>query len=70
MSASAYQVENCGFLDAGKFVRETARQLRIDPETICKQRARIRSTGKVKDHPCVGRPRMISVRQAGTCTEF
>ena len=50
--------ENCGLLDEGKFIRETARQLRIDPEIKCRQRWRDRflSTCEVKYHPCVVDP--------------
>ena len=62
--------ENCGLLDAGKCIRETARQLRIDPETICTWRDKFCSNGKVKDRSCAGRPRVTSVIQAGTCTFF
>ena len=57
--------ENCG-LDVGKFVRETARQLRTDTGTICRWRwrDRFRSTCEVKagvkDRPCVGRPTVTS----------
>ena len=59
-----YQGENCGLLDAGKCVRETARQLRIDQETICRWRDRLRSTGEVNDRSSAGRPRATSARQA------
>ena len=53
--------ENCA-LDVGKFVRETARQLRTDTGTICRWRwrGRFRSTCEVKDRPCVGRPMVTS----------
>ena len=55
------QGENCG-LDVGKFVRETARQLRTDTGTICRWRwrDRFRSTCEIKDRPCVGRPWVTS----------
>ena len=36
----------------GKCLRETARQLRIDRETICTWRDKFRSTGEVKDRSC------------------
>ena len=53
-------------------LRETARQLRIDPETICRWRLRdgFRSTCEVEDRPCVGRHRVTSARRAGTRTGF
>ena len=53
--------EKCS-LDVGKFVRETARQLKTDTGTICRWRwrDRFRSTCEVKDRPCVGRPRVTS----------
>ena len=64
--------ENCGLFGARKFIRETARQLRIDPEMKCRYRWRDRfiPTCEVKDHPCVGRPRVTTARQARTCTGF
>ena len=62
--------EICGLLDAGKCIRESARQLRIDRETICTWRDKFRSTGEVKERSCAGRPRVTSVRRALTCTVF
>ena len=57
-------------LDAGKCIRETAHQLRIDRETICTWRDKFRSTGEVKDRSCAGKLGVTSVRQAWTRTFF
>ena len=45
----------CGLLDAGKGIRETTCQLRIDLETVRRWRDSFR-TGEVKDRPCAGNP--------------